>query len=277
MGVRSVRQRWIGRIIWSLAAVLVIIFFSGPLYLTLTGAFKSTTDIIRTPLSPTHFTLDNMVKIFSDSNHNIWEMYRNSILLTSISVFSVLIVSPMAGYYIARSKKKISVFLTMFFLVGMMVPPQITLVPMMSMFYKLHLVGTLWGVIIVYGLNIFVLILFAKFIITIPIALEESAYIDGASIPVMFFKIVLPLLKPMIATAIIIDGLNTWNDFIQPLFLFKTFKTITYGIYVANSVENADYGYILGFVLLASIPMVILFLFLQKLFIDGLTGGAIKG
>jgi len=260
-----------------LAALLVIIFFSGPLYVTLIGAFKTTTDIIRTPLSLTRLTFDNMIKIFSDSNHNIWEMYRNSILLTSISVCSVLIISPMAGYYIARSKKKRSELLTMFFLVGMMVPPQITLVPMMSMFYKLHLVGTLWGVLIVYGLNVFVLILFAKFIVTIPTALEESAYIDGASTPGMFYKIILPLLKPMIATAIIIDGLNTWNDFIQPLFLFKTFKTITYGIYVANSVENADYGYILGFVLLASIPIVILFLFLQKLFIDGLTGGAIKG
>lgn len=263
-------------ILWVLAIVPFILFYTLPLYLSIVNAFKSTTDIARYPLSIMNITFDNFTKVFSSKSYNILELYRNSMIITATSVAIKLTTGPLAGYFIARSDQRTGRFYTMLFLFAMMIPPQLTLVPLISLYVKLDIIGTYWSIILAYSVNVFVVILYSKFIVTIPISLEEAAYIDGASRLKTFYYIVFPLLKPITATVIILDGIGAWNDFVQPMLLLRSFKTITYGTYLALSTEVTDYGYVFAFVIVASVPLVVLYLFLQKYFIAGLTGGALK-
>ncbi len=158
-----------------------------------------------------------------------------------------------------------------------MIPQQITLIPLISLFARLNLIGTYWAIIISSGANIFALMLYTKFLKTIPIELEESAFLDGASRLRTFFSILMPLLKPVTATMVVTVGLATWNDFLTPMLLLGEFRTVTYGLYVSISSDIADYGFVSAFVLIAAAPVVLLFVILQRHYLSGITAGAVKG
>jgi raffinose/stachyose/melibiose transport system permease protein len=273
----GIHWRTAGKIYWLLGIIPLFIFFVAPIYLTVLSSFKSTGDIVGAPFAPIGITLENYIKILSSPDYHILEMYFNSVLITSISVGLTLLTCPFCGYFLSRSSKKVGQAFTMLFLLGWMVPPQITIVPLMSLIAKLHLVGTYWAVFIIYGGNVFATLLYAKFISTVPFELEEAAYVDGAKKFRVFISIILPLLKPITATIVIFVGLNTWNDFVQPLLVLRNIRTITYGVYLNCNTNLTNYGTVFAFVILASIPVVLLFISMQKLFMSGLTSGAIKG
>lgn len=259
------------------------IVFAVPLYIPLINAFKTTREIEQNPFEfPWSITLDNFVYAFTNPNVDILRMYSNSILITSLSVFLILIVTPMGAYYIARNTKRSSNYLLMYFLFGIMIPGHLTLIPLVQMLASVKLLGTMTGLIVFYlgthiSLSVF---LYVGFIKTVPKEIEESAEIDGAGRQTIFWRVVYPLLKPCTATVLIFNALTIWNDFMHPLILLKGTKqgfTITLGIYTALGFYYSEWGYVFAFVLLASIPMVLLFLMMQRQFISGLTSGAVKG
>lgn len=262
------------------AVTILAILFMLPLYIALVNAFKSSDAIVDAPLSlPWPATLENIKYVLTNPNVHIGRMYFNSAVITICGTVLCILVSSMAAYYLARSrKKKSSGRLYVFFLLGLMVPYVIVYVPLTCLMNLAGIQGNLLVLILVFvsGNISFSTFMFYGFIRSIPVELEEAAAIDGASSFMIFWKIVFPLLKPCTTTVAIFIGLSMWNDFMTPLLIGQV-ETITVGIYTAIGPYSANWGTVFAFVLFGSVPILIAYLCAQKQFISGLTAGAIKG
>lgn len=262
--------------------VFVIIMLAAcafPLYLTAVNIFKPTSVISANPVAlPNPPTLDNLKSVLANPNVQLGTMYKNSLVLTLGGTALCVFISATAAYYLVRVRNKITKFLYTYFLLGMMVPYVIVYVPLVTLYKNIGLVGTTWGMILIFasGSIPFSVFMYYGFIGGLPVELEEAAAIDGASSLEIFFKILFPLLKPCTATTVIFIGLSMWNDFLTPLTIGQI-KTITVGIYTAIGPYSSDYGTIFAFVFLATLPVLVVYLCLQKEFISGLTAGALKG
>ena len=228
------RKRKIGSGVRNVLILLGSLIYLIPLYIAISNAFKSYWDVIKSPLAlPTEPTMDNFIEAFHSSN--ILSLYGNSILITFSSVALLVLICSSAAYIIIRRKNKLCKFLYGFALIGIMVPPVVTLVPSIKTLSMLGLMYTPWGLLMFYGGAYFstTIFLYTGFINSIPATLDESAYIDGASTITIFFRIIFPLLKPCTATAIILMGMWIWNDFLNPMYILGSTagKTITLGIY----------------------------------------------
>ena len=260
--------------------VLVSLIYLIPLYVAITNAFKPYEDILKDPLGlPLNFTLENFQVAFQRAK--ILSLYVNSGLITTISLVVLIAISSMMGFIFARKEHKFYQFLYIFVLAGMMVPPQLVLIPSIKTLKFLHLLGTLPGLIFFYGgtylsLGVF---MYTEFLKTVPKSLEEAAYIDGANQFQVFFRVVFPLVKPCTATVTIFLGMWIWNDFLPPMYILgsQRGRTITTGIYAAIGRFSTYWNVVFACVILASIPILIVFLLLRKQFMSGLTAGAIKG
>ena len=275
----TVKRRIFDRIRNALTLAFGLIYLI-PLYMALTNSFKTYADIIKSPLAlPTAPTLDNFVEAFHASN--IASLYGTSILITVSSVALLILISSTAAYVIIRRNNGICKFLYAFALIGIMVPPVVTLVPSIKTLSMLHLLYKPSGLLMFYGGAYFstTIFLYTGFINSIPISLDESAYMDGASTITIFFRIIFPLLKPCTATAVILMGMWIWNDFLNPMYILGSTagRTITTGIYNAIGAYTSQWNLVFANVILASFPIVILYLCMQKQFMSGLTAGAVKG
>lgn len=205
-------------------------------------------------------------------------MYFNSICITGFGVVICILISSMAAYYIVRTKKKIAEYLYIYFLFGLMVPYVIVYVPLVMIFNKTGISGNLPSLIMVFvsGSVSFSVFMYKGFIGSLSYELEEAAIIDGAGQFTIFYKIIMPLVKPCTTTVGIFIGLSMWNDFLTPLLIGQV-QTITVGIYTAIGPFTADWGTVFAYVMFATMPIIIAYLLAQKQFIAGLTAGALKG
>ena len=263
--------------------ILIILFaliYLIPLYIAVVNSFKSYWDVISSPLSlPANPTFENFTEAFHSSN--ILSLYGTSILITTTSVSLLILICSAAAYIIIRRKNRFCKFLYGFALIGIMVPPVVTLVPSIKTLSMLGLMYTPWGLLMFYGGAYFstTIFLYTGFINSIPVTLDESAYIDGANTITIFARIIFPLLKPCTATVIILMGMWIWNDFLNPMYILGSTagKTITLGIYNSIGAYTSRWNLVFANVILASLPIVILYLCMQKQFMTGLTAGAVKG
>ena len=259
--------------------VVATVLMAVPIYIAITNAFKPTDDIMNSPFSlPVPATLDNLKYVFTNPNVNIGEMYFNSIMIAGCGTVGCILISAMAAYYLARTRKRSSKNMYMYFLMGLMVPYVIVYVPLVTIFKYMGLMGNLPTLILVFisGSISFSVFMFYGFIKTVPRELEEAAAIDGASPFRIFWTIIFPLLKPCTTTVAIFIGLSMWNDFMTPLIIGQV-KTITVGIYTAIGPYSSDWGTVFAFVLCGSVPIIVAYLLAQKQFICGLTAGGLKG
>ncbi len=280
ISARARRKKIAGNGVRNGLILLFSLIYLIPLYIAVANAFKGYWEVIKSPLSlPANPTMDNFVEAFHSSN--ILSLYGNSILITFSSVALLVLVSSTAAYIIIRRKNKLCKFLYGFALIGIMVPPVVTLVPSIKTLSMLGLMYTPWGLLMFYGGAYFstTIFLYTGFINSIPATLDESAYIDGANTITIFFRIIFPLLKPCTATAVILMGMWIWNDFLNPMYILGTTagKTITLGIYNSIGALTSKWNLVFANVILASFPIVVLYLCMQKQFMTGLTAGAVKG
>ncbi|MDR2072383.1 MAG: carbohydrate ABC transporter permease [Spirochaetaceae bacterium] len=258
-----------------LAALVMVI----PIYISIINAFKMSRLIQRSPLAlPLPPTLDNITRAIGNENIHVGTMYFNTITLMVFAVLICIFVSSMAAYYLARRKSRLAKWLRIYFLIGIMVPYVIVYLPLCVILRIVHIPFGLPTLIIIFvsGNISFSTFIYTNYIRTLPFELEEVSMIDGAGRWTIFWRILFPLLKPCTATVMIFVGIGVWNDFMTPLLLGQV-KTITVGIYTAIGPHSADWGLSFAFVLFATVPVIIAFLFLQKQFIAGLTAGAVKG
>lgn len=273
----KVKKTW--SIIRNIFIVVFTILMSLPIYLLIVNTFKHGSDIMGAPFAlPSPFTLENLKNIFNDPHVNVLEMYLNTIFLTIFGTVVNVFISSLGSYYLVRSKSKLAKNLYMYFLLGLMVPFVIVYIPLVIIYRSVGLVGNLWALIFVFAAAScsFSTFMYCNFIKSVPRELEEAALIDGATPFQTFYRIVWPLLKPCTTTVVIFVAAAIWNDFLTPMLVGQV-NTITVGIYTSIGPYTADWGRIFGFVFCGSIPVVIMYMFLQKYFISGLTAGAVKG
>jgi raffinose/stachyose/melibiose transport system permease protein len=263
------------------ATALTALFFV-PLYFVLANAFKRSDEISAHPAGlPMPPTLSNIEAVFTRSDQLFWVSLVNSIVVTSISVLILTVLSAMLGHYLARTRRRWTRVLTLVLLSGLMVPPQVILIPISDVLRYLHLMTTLQGLIL-FNVGYYVpfgVFVFSGFIRGVPVELEEAAQIDGASRLQVFWRIVFPLLRPASASVMIFLSVWIWNDFIDPLIILGPGRgtTITTGIYRSIGEYQTDFGGVFALMFLATLPVLIFYLALQKHFVKGLTGGATKG
>lgn len=252
-----------------------------PLYYLLISAFKARGDIIQHPLqiSKAMFTLKNFPYVIKKMKY--WKALKNTAIMTGTSLLIVIICASLAGFAISRVKNR--VFNGYYrLLVTLMVIPFIgCLLPLTTQSVKIGTYNSLWGVILIQAAwNLpFSIFLYTGFMQGISKELEEAAYIDGCSTFGVYWRIFLPLLAPVTATCCIRQGVGIWNDFLVSSSLLNGNKTPTLmvGINSFFGERVTEFGYAFAGILLCSLPMIIVFLCLQKYFIKGITAGSVKG
>lgn len=260
---------------------VVGLLFMAPIFIILNYSFKTKKELyLKSPLSlPENFQLANYEKAFDKLN--MLTTYKNTFLYTAIAVFILAILCGTTAWAIARCKHKFFRFLYIYFIIGILIPAQALFLPIYIIGFKLNLTNTRFGIIFMYvatGIS-FGVFLMTSFMTTVPIELEEAARIDGCSIFRTYFKIVMPLLKPAMATLVIMQAFQIWNDYLlASLYVSKKqLKTLTVAIQSLFSAQTSDYTTAMAAIVLSVLPMAILFMALQKYFIKGMTVGAVKG
>ncbi len=275
MSLSSKIKRWIVHIIMFVYIVLIIF----PLLWMVISGFKNNTDIFGSPFSlPSEWQFSNYVYVWKNYIQN---SVLNSLFFTVVGTFFVIIISGLAAYAIIRFKFKHKYLVFMIILSGMMLAPQCSLIPIYKMLSIVGLYNTYIGLLVPYiAYRIpFSFFLMWSFMINLPVEVEEAAYIDGSSIFRTFFSIVLKMSKPVIATTAIMSARYIWNDFAFALVFTegRELSTVPLGIFAIRSASQTSWGVLIAGLTLAALPMVILYIFLQKYFVSGMNAGAVKG
>jgi len=271
-------------------AIILLIFFFAPFALIVINSAKESVEITRDPLAlPSDFTqlFRNAKTILDNDQIAYLPSFINSLIITTVSLISIGVASAMAAWVLVRTKTRYSFIIFMFFLSGMVIPFQVVMLPLVQLFSMLRdwtgiaFKDTYHGVVMAYvgfgaPLSVF---LFHGFIKSIPIDVEEAAIIDGCSKPQVFFKVVLPILKPIFVTLLVLNGMWIWNDYLLPVLLIGLegdVQTLPLAVQNLAGTYVKQWDLMLTGVLMAALPVVILFLFAQKHIIRGMTSGAIK-
>jgi multiple sugar transport system permease protein len=265
-------------LLWTALIITTIISFF-PMYWMFVTAFTPTRETIKTPpdLFP-HASLENFDRLFTQAR-DFWGWFANSIAITLGVTLFHLIFDTMSGYAFAKKKFPGRNLLFWIIISTLMIPPQVTLVPLYIVVQNFNLRDSLWAVILPGWANVFGIFLMRQFIQTLPTELEEAGRIDGCSEPGIFWRIILPLSKPALAALAIFTFVRYWNDFLWPsMVLIKSPSyTLPVGVASLQSEFSTDYGLIFAGSALAALPMIIFFLCFQKYFLEGVRAGAIKG
>jgi raffinose/stachyose/melibiose transport system permease protein len=272
-----------GRMAKHFLLVLLGLVYLVPLYLVVVNAFKTQLDITSSPFGlPLHrLTFANITAAATDPLFKLTYAYSRTALITLPSVFLILLVSSMLSYYLARSEARVGKYLTLFILGGLMVPPTVVLLPIIRVFEALHLLFSFQGLVLFnVGFYVpFAVFVLTRFVRTIPRELDEAAEMDGASRMAIFFRVILPLLRPALITLFVLLCIFIWNDFVIPLVILgpNGGYTVTTGIFRAIGQYNTNWAQVYAFILLAAAPMIVVYMVLQRRIIGGLTEGAVKG
>ena len=258
---------------------LILILF--PLWLVLINSFKTLEEAGKNFFAlPSRLNFDNYLELFANSNY--WIFLRNSLKITVISIILILILVPSISYAIARNfNKKYYKTIYYYLLLGLFIPSQVVLLPVTKMMSKLNMLNH-GGLILLYAAFSLTqgVFLFVNYIRGLPYEIEESAQIDGCSVFQTYVRIVLPLVKPMISTLLIMDVLWIWIDFMLPLLILNRTQEIwTLPLFQYNFKTEYSFNYTMAFTayLLAMLPMLIIYCMGQKYIVKGLTAGSVKG
>lgn len=272
------RKKLIGKICLYIALIVLASFIVVPLYLVLLNSLKTTEEaaILSFDL-PQTLRFSNYLEAIREAE--VFRSMRNSLIVSVSSVVTVILTSSMAAFIVARREEKLTKVIYYFIIAGLVAP--IAIIPEIRLMQLLGLNKSFLAVIFVnIASNIpFTFFLFSGFIQGIPREMDESALMDGCKPLRMFFRIMLPLLKPVLFTAIIFIFMATWNDFQYALYFIpkSSMYTMPQQVYNFMGFHTADMNLICAYMVLTATPVIIVYLFAQKYIISGVTAGAIKG
>ncbi len=260
-------------LLWS---VLIV----APLFFALGIALKTQFNLVIDPLGWPHPIAWNNI-LTAWQNANLGVALLNSAIITIGSVVGLVCIGSSAAYLLARRTQRWANGLYRYFILGLIVPLQLGLVPLYRAWEWMGLINTYLGVILIQiGASLpLAIFLFTGFIKSVPRELEEAAVLDGANQFQIFWRIVFPLLRPVTATVVILTSLVIWNDFLISLLFLQdqNLQTVPLAIYSFVGAYSQSWNLIFSSILVASLPIVAMFLLLQRFFIKGITGGALKG
>jgi raffinose/stachyose/melibiose transport system permease protein len=260
--------------LWAYAVFAIL-----PLLLMVVGSLRPNSDLLRDPAGiPTSLTLDNFVTAWTTGNFALY--FGNSLMITVGSVVVTVVVATLASYAIARSRSRIIQAVEAVFLSGLVMPLHLAVLPIFFLFEQLGLVDSRLGLTLLYSASG---IAFATFVLTtffrqLPIELEEAAALDGANHFTTFIRIMVPLVRPAIATVAVFQFVPIWNDFFFPLILLRTQANYPLPVGLSSFFGEHESNYALAFagLVITTIPLVLIFLVATKQIVAGLTAGMSK-
>lgn len=266
----------------SAAAVLAfgVVFLLPFAFIVLTAA-KSRTESAMLDFSlPSQWQLwQNLQEVIATRDYIVIVAFINSTILTVASVTTMVVLAAMTAFVLQRRKSRWNGLVNMLMLSGLIIPPAV--VPTIWVLQRLGIFKTMHGLILVeiaFGLA-FCVLLFQAFIGSIPRELDEAAVIDGAGPVNLFFRVIFPLLRPVIVTVVVVQSVFVWNDFVNPLYFLPGDENATVQLTLFNfqSQYNTSYNLLFMNMLLITIPPLLLFIFFQRQIVAGMTAGSVKG
>ena len=268
-------------LIFVLFAILSVIILI-PFYILVISSFKPGNDLIRyginLKLEFDKMSLDNFIFLFT-GQHQYFTWFFNSLFLTAVSVIVTLFVCAAVGYGFAMYDFKGKNFLFICVLFVMMVPFEILMVPMYSQIIDMGLIDTYTGIVLPGITSASTVFFFRQYLLGIPKDLISAGRIDGASEYGIFFRIIIPIMKPAFAAMAILNTMGAWNNLLWPLLVLKTDTkfTLPIGLNTLLTPYGNNYDLLIVGSFFSVIPVLIIFLCFQKHFVDGMTAGAVKG
>lgn len=272
--------RILKRTLLFLLLIFVMIIILYPFMLMVLTSLKSESELFTNNVGfPESPKFSNYIEVFKVAE--IPRLFANSVIITSLSLFSQVIFASLAAYALTKMRFRRSGLFFNLFLIPIIFSIHFVVLPIFIMFKYMNLLDTYLGAILIYtavGIPIAVIILTA-FMKSIPYELSEAAHMDGASHFTIYSRVILPLLKGPIAAICVINGLYVWNDFFVPLmfFLGDDLMTLPQGIFKFSSQYARSWTLIFTDIIYTIVPFIILYIFLQRYIIKGVTQGAIKG
>ena len=270
----------ISKVLKYIFMIFIIGISVGPIFWAFISSFKTYAEINSSALSwPSHFSLDNYVAAFKFAP--IGKYFLNSVIIVGSSVLVTVALVAMCAYIVSRFDFKLKTMVVLLISASLMLPAQAISQPLFAIFQKLGIFDTIIGLIMVYSamgipMSFFVMTSYYK---TISTALEESAYIDGASFLQTFLHIILPLAKPGLVTIALLQFINTWNEFYFALMLTSgdSARTVPIALnYYMGTFAN-NYSALFAAVVMTVLPTILVFIILQRQVMESLTAGAVKG
>ncbi|MFB3168262.1 carbohydrate ABC transporter permease [Neobacillus sp. 179-C4.2 HS] len=274
-----------GKKLWNIfiecfGVLATVAFFGIPFYFVIINAFKNTQESSLLNMNwPSSFHLmENIQEVITARDGMIIRAFFNSVMITGLSIILLIILGAAAGYVLQRKVTKVTPFFNFLILAGLIIPPAV--VPTIWVMQEIGLFKTMPGIVLIeVALNLpFTIILYRGFMVTIPRSLDEAALIDGCGRFRLFFNIILPLLKPVSATVIVLTAVSVYNDFVNPLYFFPGAENATLQLTLYNfmSMYITKWNLLFTNVLLISIPPLILFIIFNKKIVAGMTAGSVK-
>lgn len=287
---KNANNKIIARNITEALTLAVMVMFLVPLFLVLINAAKTNNEIIASPLSlPTDWSVlfKNITTIWNNPNLRYSQALVNSFVITTFSLVGITIFSAMAAWVLLRTKTKLSTAILMLFIAAMVIPFQVVMFPLVKWFgifqsvTGIQMLRSYTGIIIAYigfgsSLSIF---MFHGFMKSIPHEIEEAAYVDGCGKFKTFFLIVLPILKPIYVTILILNGIWIWNDFLLPMLVLGKGTPVQTLPLAVNNFAGAflvSWDLMMTAILMALVPIIVFFLAAQKHIIKGMVEGSVK-
>lgn len=265
-------------ILFSVLAILIIL----PVWLLLTASFKPGSDLLsyglNLNLNVKRMSLDNYRLLFTGA-HEYWNWFFNSIVLTALTVVSTLFVSSFVGYGFAAYEFKWKKGLFILVLLILSIPLEVVMLPLYKQMSNWGMMDNYAAIILPFMANAATIFFFRQYLLSVPVSLQEAGRIDGATEYGIYFRLILPIMKPAFSAMAILNGMNAWNNYLWPLLVIRSSDkyTLTLGLNTLINPYGDNYSLLISGSAFSIIPIFILFIAFQKYFIEGMTAGAVKG
>ena len=273
---KNVYKRYHYLIIAFMGVFSVIMMY--PMAWMLVTSFKSNADIHKNKAKffPAEWTVEGYRSAFEKAPIGEWLV--NSIVITAVITFAVILTSTLIGYVFAKYEFKFKRSLFLLMLATMMVPPQVTMIPRYLMIQKMHLFNTRWALIVPGLVSAFAIYLARQFITDVPDSLCEAAKMDGAGPLRIYWSVILPNIKPAIGSIGIFTAMANWNDYLNPLLMLNDIDkmTLPLGLVMFDSQRSVDLAATMAAAAMIMMPMILIFVLFQRQFIKGMTMSGIK-
>ncbi len=274
-------KKIIGKSIFGVFLATIAVVMALPIYYLMVTTLKTPAQAVASPLGlPVEIAISNYTDAIGAMNY--LQSLSNNIIIAVVSVLGLVVFSSMTAYVIARSNNRLYSVMNSIFMVGLIIPFQISIIPLYRILTGMHLMDTHLGVILVdvFCINLPLSIFLIKgFISTVPMELEEAAMIDGSGTFHCFWKIIFPLLKPIVSTVAILDALAIWNDFMTPLLFLQSYEkqVLLQQVYRNVGPFSTNWTAFFPMLVMATLPIVLFYLIMQRQIIEGVVAGAVKG
>ncbi|MBT2657772.1 carbohydrate ABC transporter permease [Bacillus sp. ISL-18] len=282
LNLKSSKRKSGFSVVVGLIFLFLLLYFAAiayPLFWMVINSFKTTAAIFNDSWGlPKEWLFSNYTTAWEQG---VSSYFMNSLIITGGTCLLTVLVSALCAYGLTRFQIKGGKFLLLFVSAGLMFSPQSSLIPLYELVQKLGLFDTYWALILTftaYRIPLTVLLI-RSFFLSIPKELEESAYLDGANSFKVFTKIFLPMSRPILFTGVILTAYYAWNEFLFSILFIQSedVKPITSGLLVFKGALSTNWGVLMAGLVISAIPLIVIFLMMQKYFVRGLAEGSVKG